>query len=188
MGSNVSDQRTAGATALVVETIRTPIGAFRLVTAGGLLRASEFADRDSRLAVSLKRLYPVHHSGIRSGKIPPPLRRAVEAYFEGDLDALDRIGLDLPGTPFQRAVWMRLRQIPAGSTMSYMALATRIGRPSAVRAVGQANGGNPIPVVVPCHRLVGSGGSLIGYGGGLDRKRWLLAHEARYANARTRHS
>jgi methylated-DNA-[protein]-cysteine S-methyltransferase len=83
----------------------------------------------------------------------------------------------LAGTPFQRSVWSALRRIPAGTTTSYGALAEHIERPTAVRAVGHANGANPISVVVPCHRVIGADGSLTGYGGGLDRKRWLLAHE-----------
>lgn len=98
-------------------------------------------------------------------------------YFAGE-----RTGFDLPltmrGTPFQRIVWTALRDIPYGETMSYGELAQRIGRPTAARAVGLANGKNPISIIVPCHRVIGSTGSLIGYGGGLDRKRWLLAHES----------
>ena len=81
------------------------------------------------------------------------------------------------GTDFQRSVWDALRTIPAGETLSYAALAERVGRPTAVRAVGLANGTNPIAVIVPCHRVIGSDSSLTGYGGGLDRKRWLLEHE-----------
>ena len=100
------------------------------------------------------------------------------AYFDGDLGALDGIPVALAcGTPFQRQVWLTLREIPAGVTWSYAELARRIGRPSAIRAVGAANGANPVPIVLPCHRVIGTNGSLVGYGGGLDRKRWLLAHE-----------
>jgi methylated-DNA-[protein]-cysteine S-methyltransferase len=99
----------------------------------------------------------------------------------GHTAVLDSLEVETAGTPFQRTVWHALREIPAGATMSYGALAKRIGRPSAVRAVGLANGANPIGIVVPCHRVVGADGSLTGYGGGLERKRWLLAHEARAA-------
>ena len=81
------------------------------------------------------------------------------------------------GTPFQRSVWAALVEIPAGETVSYAALARRIGRPAAVRAVGLANGANPVGIVVPCHRVIGSNGALTGYGGGLPRKAWLLRHE-----------
>jgi methylated-DNA-[protein]-cysteine S-methyltransferase len=83
----------------------------------------------------------------------------------------------MAGTPFQLEVWQALRKIPCGTTVSYLDLARQIGRPAAVRAVGLANGSNPIPVVIPCHRVIGSNGSLTGYGGGLERKRWLLEHE-----------
>jgi methylated-DNA-[protein]-cysteine S-methyltransferase len=94
---------------------------------------------------------------------------------------LDALPTEALGTAFQRACWSSLRQIPAGTTTSYGALAKALGKPAAMRAVGLANGANPIAVVVPCHRVVGSDGSLTGYGGGLERKRWLLAHEARHA-------
>src|SRR5262249_41858754 len=95
----------------------------------------------------------------------------------GDLGALDAVPVETGGTEFQRRVWRELRRIRAGTTLSYRQLARRIGRPDAVRAVAHANGSNPVSVVVPCHRVVGSAGSLTGYAGGLDRKRWLLSHE-----------
>jgi methylated-DNA-[protein]-cysteine S-methyltransferase len=98
-------------------------------------------------------------------------------YFGGDLRALDAVPCDPGGTPFQARVWKALRTIPVGTTWSYGALARRIGDPKAVRAVGFANGSNPIAVVIPCHRVIGSNGTLVGYGGGLERKHWLLAHE-----------
>ena len=98
--------------------------------------------------------------------------------FTGALTALDALPVATAGTPFQRAVWQALREIPCGTTVSYAALAQKIGKPSAMRAVGLANGSNPIGVVVPCHRVIGADGSLTGYGGGLDRKRWLLDHES----------
>jgi len=98
-------------------------------------------------------------------------------YFDGDIHAIDTIGVELNGTPFQKDVWTALRRISAGTTISYSTLARRIGHSSAVRAVGTANGANPVAIVVPCHRVIGADGSLTGYGGGLDRKRWLLSHE-----------
>jgi methylated-DNA-[protein]-cysteine S-methyltransferase len=103
--------------------------------------------------------------------------RALERYFSGDLSTLGGIDCHTNGTPFQRRVWRALREIPVGQTLSYGAIAARIGRPTAVRAVGLANRANPIGVVVPCHRVIGADGALTGYGGGLERKRWLLAHE-----------
>jgi methylated-DNA-[protein]-cysteine S-methyltransferase len=101
----------------------------------------------------------------------------VRAYFGGDLDALDGVPVDVVGTPFQRAVWSALRDIPVGATVSYRDIADAVGRPSASRAVGNAVGSNPVAVVVPCHRVITTAGGLGGFGGGLDRKRWLLAHE-----------
>ena len=105
------------------------------------------------------------------------LSARLEAYFEGDLDIIDGIPADPGGTPFQAAVWAALRKIPRGTTTSYGEIAAEIGRPNAVRAVGMANGDNPIPVVIPCHRVIGRNGRLTGYGGGLPRKEWLLRHE-----------
>ena len=103
-------------------------------------------------------------------------RRQLEAYFAGRLEVFD-LPLALDGTPFQVKVWRAVAEIPYGQTRAYGDVARRIRRPSAVRAVGAANGANPIAIVVPCHRIIGSGGSLVGYGGGLERKRWLLQHE-----------
>jgi len=105
------------------------------------------------------------------------IREPLEAYFDGELSALDTIPVLAKGTPFQQQVWTALRTIPAGTTLSYSALAQQIGRPTAVRAVGLANGSNPIGVVVPCHRVIGANGTLTGYGGGINRKSWLLTHE-----------
>ncbi len=105
--------------------------------------------------------------------------RAIIAYFAGDVAALDRIPVVLEGTALQQRVWRLLRRIPPGSTRTYRELAERVGRPRAIRAVGQANAANPVGLVIPCHRVIGSDGSLTGYGGGLYRKRWLLAHERR---------
>ena len=123
---------------------------------------------------------------MESYKPPPserrdsPLLKAVRGqlreYFAGRRDAFD-FPMRLEGTPFQRSVWRALAGIPFGETRSYADIARRIGRPKAVRAVGAANGANPIAVVIPCHRVIGADGSLTGYGGGLPRKRWLLAHE-----------
>lgn len=114
---------------------------------------------------------------------PGGFTEALRAYFHGDLHEIDGLAVEAGGTSFQRTVWTALREIPCGSTVSYGELARRIGRPAAVRAVGLANGSNPVAVVVPCHRVIGSNGTLTGYGGGLERKRWLLEHEG----AATRH-
>ena len=120
----------------------------------------------------------------RESKSNPMLRQAVEqlrAYFAGDLRAFD-LPLDMQGTEFQRRVWSELRNIPYGETRSYSFIARMIGAPKSVRAVGAANGRNPIPIVVPCHRVIGAGGSLTGYGGGLPLKRFLLDLEARHSH------
>ena len=111
------------------------------------------------------------------GRAPEGVRAAVEAYFTGDVRALDAVPVKTAGTDFQKAVWAALRAIPAGETRSYGQLAAAIGSPKAVRAAGLANGQNPVAVIVPCHRVIGANGTLTGYAGGLERKRWLLAHE-----------
>jgi methylated-DNA-[protein]-cysteine S-methyltransferase len=161
-----------------VERIATPIGHMLVVgDEDDRLRALGWADLEERL----QRQLTAHYGGrfeLQSRPTSALIRDALHAYLEGKLDAIDAIAVATGGTTFQRTVWEALRLIPAGTTLSYRELAARIGRPNAVRAVGHANGANPIGVVVPCHRLIGSNGSLTGYGGGLERKRWLLKHEA----------
>lgn len=107
-------------------------------------------------------------------------REQLEAYFAGDLTTFD-LPLNPTGTDFQKQVWKALLQIPFGETVSYQAIANSINNPKAVRAVGAANGRNPIGIIVPCHRVIGANGSLTGYAGGLERKQWLLEHEQRQA-------
>jgi methylated-DNA-[protein]-cysteine S-methyltransferase len=114
---------------------------------------------------------------LKNAQAPRALRAALTGYFNGDLDRLAAIEWRVAGTPFQQKVWNALPGISAGTTLSYGALAAKLEMPRAVRAVGHANGSNPISVVVPCHRLIGANGSLVKYGGGLQRKRWLLQHE-----------
>jgi methylated-DNA-[protein]-cysteine S-methyltransferase len=158
------------------DRLDTPIGTALMVTdQAGTLCALEWEDFAPRL-VRLLRLY---HGAVtlEEGAAPDAVRRPLEDYFAGDLRAPDAIACRTGGTPFQRAVWAALRTIPVGETVSYGALAARIGSPKAVRAVGTANGANPISIVVPCHRLIGIDGSPTGYGGGVQRKCWLLTHE-----------
>jgi methylated-DNA-[protein]-cysteine S-methyltransferase len=160
-----------------LERIETPIGLTFLVTdEAENLHAVSWDDEPARLESQLERR---HGARIVFGEAPRPsnARRALEAYFDGDLCALDGVRTQTRGTDFQLSVWQALRRIPPGETTTYGELAVRIGRPGAMRAVGMANGANPIPVVVPCHRVIGANASLTGFGGGLDRKRWLLAHE-----------
>lgn len=142
---------------------------------GQAMRALDFEDYEQRT----HRLLRLHYGSytLRSARNPAGLSDRIAAYFEGDIAALDSITVQTGGTPFQRSVWTALRQIPAGKTTTYGQLARQIGSPGAGRAVGMANGSNPVAIVVPCHRVIGAGGALTGYGGGLDRKRWLLAHE-----------
>jgi len=126
----------------------------------------------------LRRHYGGDGYRLEPCKNPRGISDTIKRYFEGDLAAIDALPVKTAGTAFQREVWNALRSIPCGTTISYAKLAQQIGRPAAVRAVGLANGSNPIGVIVPCHRVIGANGSLTGYGGGIDRKRWLLAHES----------
>jgi methylated-DNA-[protein]-cysteine S-methyltransferase len=159
-----------------LDRLETPIGVALLVfDDDGVLRALDWGDYESRMKELLRLQYGAVTLKDRRG--PRDLRSALSAYFKGDLDRLRQIKWRVAGTPFQQKVWKALPEIPVGTTMSYGALAARIGLPKAIRAVGHANGSNPISVVVPCHRLIGANGSLIKYGGGLERKRWLLQHE-----------
>lgn len=161
-----------------IDHIATPVGVMLVVAdEQERLRALGWADLEDRLQRQLAASYG-RTLTLRSRPASAGIREALHAYLEGKLDAIDAIPVETNGTAFRRAVWEELRRIPAGTTLSYRELAIRIGRPNAVRAVGHANGANPIGVVVPCHRLIGSNGSLTGYGGGLHRKRWLLDHEA----------
>ena len=161
---------------LRLDRLPSPIGEILLVTdEAGAVRALDFHDYVPRMT----RLLRLHYGDqpLENGQAPAAARQALTAYFDGALDALTAIPWATGGTTFQNAVWRALIDIPAGETSTYAALAARIGRPAAVRAVGAANGANPIAILVPCHRLIGADGSLTGYGGGLERKTWLLAHE-----------
>jgi methylated-DNA-[protein]-cysteine S-methyltransferase len=159
-----------------VDQLPTPIGIALLVTdANGVLCAFDWEDYAARMRQLLRQQHgPI---ALEEGRAPREIQGALKAYFKGDLDRLDDIKWRIAGTPFQRKVWTALPKIKAGTTMSYGALAAKLGSPRAMRAVGHANGSNPISVVIPCHRLIGADGSLVKYGGGLKRKQWLLAHE-----------
>lgn len=169
---------------LLADRVATPIGAFIIVAeATGGLCAAEFADHEDRLQRSLRLRYGPAGFSLSPVKDPVGAATAISAYFAGDVGAIDALEVTAGGTPFQRRVWQALRGIPCGAPTTYGALARTIGHPTAVRAVGHANGANPVSIVVPCHRLIGSTGALTGYGGGIERKRWLLDHEARAAQA-----
>ncbi len=143
------------------------------------LRALDFHDFETRMRRLLGRHYGKDGGGfvLKRRETPQAIRRAIADYFAGNLTAIDAIPVATAGTSFQREVWTALRGIRPGTTLSYGALARKLGRPNSARAVGLANGANPIAIVVPCHRVIGADASLAGYGGGIDRKRWLLAHE-----------
>jgi len=165
-----------------LERLDTPIGQLLIVTDDDQrVRAVDWQDHEQRLQRLWRRHYDRGSDAIELRAVPARGRsvagRAFEAYFEGEVQALARLETATNGTTFQRTVWEALREIPVGQTISYRTLAIRIGRPEATRAVGLANGSNPLSIVVPCHRVIGTNGSLTGYGGGLHRKRWLLAHE-----------
>jgi methylated-DNA-[protein]-cysteine S-methyltransferase len=167
---------------LLIDRIDTPIGELLLVAdASGKLRALDWADYEERMLRLLRLHYGKDGFKLMPAHNPHGLRDTLNRYFAGDIGAIDDIEVKTAGTPFQRGVWNELRNIPGGSAISYGKLAEQIARPTAVRAVGLANGSNPIGIVVPCHRVIGANGALTGYGGGLERKRWLLDHERKHA-------
>lgn len=169
-----------------LETARfkTPVGTVRLAAHGHALVALAFEDSwDESLAALAKRFGGIE---AKSAKDPAGAVTALAAWLDGDVEALARVEVDPGGTEFQARVWSELRKIEVGQPITYAELALRVGAPAATRAVGNANGKNPIAIVIPCHRVVASGGGLGGYAGGLKRKRWLLSHEAERATFRLR--
>jgi O-6-methylguanine DNA methyltransferase len=158
----------------------TPLGPMLAIASAGGVAFLEFttSDRLSRVARRLASWFGPHDIRDRRGPHVRATAAWLGAYFAGELVAGP--ALDLRGTPFELAVWAHLLRIPAGTTSSYARVATGLGHPNKARAVGAANGANPVTLIVPCHRLVGSSGGLTGYGGGLDSKRWLLQHESRW--------
>lgn len=161
------------------ETIETPTGAMRLVTdEQDAVRSLDWDDHAQRMHRLMRLHYGVGGVRLDARSAASPARRAIEAYFEGELAALDTLAVKTGGTDFQRQVWAALRTIGVGQRTTYGRVAALLGRAKAVRAVGLANGSNPVAIIVPCHRVIGADGSLTGYGGGLERKRWLLEHES----------
>ena len=158
------------------------IGPIHVVANGATLLAMEFGDVEHRLMPMLRARYG---ADVRLEPVDDldAIAAAVRAYFDGDIGSVDALAVDGGGTDFQRQAWAALRRIPPGEVRTYGQMAALLGRPHAARAIGAANALNPISLVVPCHRLVSSNGALTGYGGGIERKRWLLAHERRWANA-----
>jgi methylated-DNA-[protein]-cysteine S-methyltransferase len=163
---------------LLFDEMDTPIG--KLFIAADLearLRVVDWSDHDARMRRLLRLHYGERGFVLKRAPDPHGLTSVMRSYFAGDVCVLDGLSVATGGTPFQREVWSALRSIPQGITRSYGELAAALSRPKAVRAVGLANGANPIGIVVPCHRVIGANGQLTGYGGGLHRKQWLLAHE-----------
>jgi len=161
--------------AIALATTDSPIGPLTVAARDSKVCLVHFGRVNDDVQSALARWYP--DARIEPGGDPGGIVSVLTRYFEGDLKALDEVDVELHGTAFQQRVWLALRTVAAGTTTSYAHLASQVGAPSAVRAVGAANGANPVAVVLPCHRIIGSNGSLTGYGGGLDRKRWLLDHE-----------
>jgi methylated-DNA-[protein]-cysteine S-methyltransferase len=161
-----------------IDRLATPIGELIVIAdSEGRLRTIDWTDHEGRMKQLLDRYYGKGKYTLTPRRDPGGLTSAMRRYFKGDIGVLAGLPVATGGTPFQQSVWKALRRIKDGTTISYGELARRIGRPRAVRAAGLANGQNPISIVVPCHRVIGSDGSLTGYGGGLDRKQWLLRHE-----------
>lgn len=150
----------------------SPIGDLRLVAGGGALRRVHLTERRGDPT-------PAAYGSERDDEpVLQQARRELDEYFAGERRRFD-VPLGAEGSEFQRAVWAALMAVEFGAICSYGDIAKAMGRPTATRAVGGANNKNPLPIIVPCHRVVGSDRSLVGFGGGLERKRWLLAHEAR---------
>ena len=167
-------------------TIVTPIGDMLALASDSALCALEFNGprRHGRLEARLRRWFPAHTIDEADAPVLNRTRDWLARYFDGSAADITGFPLEMYGAPFEQRVWAALRQIPPGGTCSYGSIARALGSAGASRAVGMANGANPISIIVPCHRVIGSNGTLTGYGGGLDRKTWLLNHEARWRNDR----
>lgn len=160
---------------LVLDHVTSPIGTILVVAEKDKLCALDYADYKPRMLRLLEQRYP--NFRLVEGSNPNGFCGILQTYLAGDFKSVENIPVATGGTPFQQQVWQALRSIPAGTTTTYGALATKLGKPAASRAVGYANSLNPIAIVLPCHRVVGSNAELTGYAGGLERKRWLLEHE-----------
>lgn len=163
---------------LLQDKISTPLGLLWLICDEQFrLRAVEWDEYSARMELLLDLHYKKTGYCRKDAVNPGDLSQKLANYFEGDLAIIDTLPTETAGTPFQREVWKALRDIPCGQVMHYGQLATKLGRSGAARAVGAANGSNPISIVVPCHRVIGTNGTLTGYAGGIARKEWLLRHE-----------
>ena len=178
--------KSVAPTELLFDRVAAPRGApFEAVlfaVDGGRLCAVDFAGYESRMDRLLKRRYGGYRfNQARSAKQRDPavahFGARIAAYLAGELNAINDLPVSLGGTAFQQSAWLALRAIPTGQTATYAAQAARIGKPASVRAIGAANGQNPVAIVLPCHRVIGSSGALTGFGGGIATKAWLLRHE-----------
>ncbi|EKJ8219068.1 methylated-DNA--[protein]-cysteine S-methyltransferase [Citrobacter sedlakii] len=163
---------------LLEDKIATPLGPLWILCDEQFhLRAVEWEQHSDRM----EQLLDIHYRAGGYSRIPAKnpggLADKLADYFAGNIDVIDTLPTATGGTPFQRDVWQMLRTIPKGQVMHYGQMAEQLGRPGAARAVGAANGSNPISIVVPCHRVIGRNGALTGYAGGVQRKEWLLRHE-----------
>ncbi|MCF6692559.1 methylated-DNA--[protein]-cysteine S-methyltransferase [Raoultella terrigena] len=163
---------------LLQDKIETPVGPLWIICDERFhLRAVEWEEHSARMEQLLELHY--RHEGYQrvDSRDPGGLSSRLGDYFAGDLAVIETLPTATAGTPFQREVWKTLRTIPCGQVMHYGQLAEALGRPGAARAVGAANGSNPVSIVVPCHRVIGRNGTMTGYAGGVQRKEWLLRHE-----------
>ena len=161
---------------LTVSDLPSPLGRIEVILdEAGIVRGLDFGSGLPRIRRRMERLYP--GLLLKAGAAPSRVSQALVGYFEGDAGALARLDCATAGTRFQEHVWTALCDIPPGVTRSYLDIALQVASPQAVRAVGLANGANPVALLIPCHRVIGRSGALTGYAGGLDRKAWLLAHE-----------
>ena len=160
---------------IALATVDSPIGELTVAARGSRVCLVHFGPVSKYVKSALATWYP--DAPVEPGDDPGGVVSVLVRYFGGDLASLEEVEVELHGTPFQQRVWNALRTVAAGTTTSYAKLAGRVRAPAAVRAVAAANGANPVAVILPCHRIIGINGSPTGYGGGLDRKRWLLHHE-----------
>lgn len=157
------------------DRISTPIGDMVLVARDGVLLLLEFVDKGERVTREMRARFG--DVALQPTQNPFGFSHIIRDYFAGDISAIDNLTTDGGGTAFEKQVWAELCKIPSGTTKSYGEIARKLGDINLSRAVGTANGKNPVAIVVPCHRVIGADGSMTGYGGGLERKEWLLRHE-----------
>lgn len=174
-GTVLGNRKPLAMVELLLDRFDSPIGEILLAANDQGIHAIDYGDYEHRMVGLLQRHY--RSLSFRPAENPKGGRDRLQAYFAGELDAIVGLPVHPAGSPFQQRVWESLRSIPCGEVLTYGALANQLGKPGAARAVGLANGKNPISIVLPCHRVIGAKGNLTGYAGGLERKRWLLNHE-----------